>query len=189
MESSGIMFDNIVEDIRMYDVKNMNCGFLKKIFYLATTQELHAVLIYRFGRWANYRCKISVICFVAKIIYFVLRKFSEMIIGVGIWPTCDIGPGLKIEHAGGIIVVAKIGKHCRISQQVTVGHIGGFKGGGVPTLGDNVYIGAGAKILGDIKIGNNVKIGANAVVISDVPDNATAVGVPAVVKMTKRNNI
>lgn len=182
------MFFNIIEDIKMYalDYKNTGISLSKRIFYLLTTQELHAVVIYRFGRWANYSCKIPIVRFVVKLFYFFLRKFSEMIIGVGIWPTSDIGPGLKIEHWGGIIIVAKkIGKNCRISQQVTIGHIGGFKGGGTPTIGDNVYIGAGAKILGEIKIGNNVKIGANAVVITDVPDNATAVGVPAKVIISK----
>jgi serine O-acetyltransferase len=174
------MFENIVEDIRMYDFKSKNIGTAKKILYLLTTQELHAVLIYRFGHWAEYQCKIPVIAVICRTTYFILRKISELFFGIGIWPESIIGPGFKIEHWGGVIVVAKkIGRNCRVSHQVTIGHIGGFKGGGAPIIGDNVYIGAGAKVLGDIIVGNNVKIGANAVVLRDVPDNATAVGVPA----------
>jgi serine O-acetyltransferase len=160
-------------------------GFLRKYFYLFFTQELHAVLIYRFGQWGIHKCKIPLIKHVCRLAYFFLNKFSELILGIWISPRSEIGPGLKIEHSGGVIIVGKLGRECRISHQVTIGHIGGFKGGGVPTLGDNVYVGAGAKILGDITIGNNVKIGANAVVITNVPDNAIAVGVPAKVKFSK----
>jgi serine O-acetyltransferase len=180
------MFMNVRKDIEMYLDQYRHINPVKRIIYLIFTQELHAVLIYRFGRWAKYECNIPIIREISKLLYFFLRKLSEMFFGIGIWPECDIGPGLKIEHWGSVIVVAKkIGKNCRISQQVTIGYIGGFKGGDRPIIGDNVYIGAGAKVLGDIKIGNNVKIGANAVVIKDVPDNAIAVGVPATIKFTK----
>jgi serine O-acetyltransferase len=179
------MFENVFEDIRMYTDQYKNIGLLKKTFYLAFTQELHAVLIYRFGRWAQCEFQLPVLSHIFRIIYFFLRKASEIFIGVGIWPESEIGPGLKVEHYGGVYIKAKMGKKCRISQQVIIGHVGGFKGGGVPTLGDNVYVGAGAKILGEISIGDNAKIGANAVVLCDVPDNGVAVGVPArVVKVT-----
>lgn len=180
------MFSYVREDIKMYLEKSNHLSAVKKFFYLIFCQELHAVLIYRFGRWSKYEFKIPIISILFRMIYFVLRKMSEMLIGVAIWPESKIGPGLKIEHFGGIYIMAQMGKHCRISQQVTIGHIGGFKGGGCPVLGDNVYIGAGAKVLGEIRIGNNVKIGANAVVIQDVPDNAIAVGVPAVIKFPKQ---
>ncbi len=82
------------------------------------------------------------------------------------------------HHLNGIIIshYAKIGKNCTIYQQVTIAQDGENKSA---TIGDNVFIGAGAKIIGNVKIGDNVKIGANAVVIKDVPSNSTAVGVPA----------
>ena len=124
-------------------------------------------------------CKTPILKQLLSFLYFFIRKVSEIISNVGIWPESNIGPGLRIEHWGGVQLKANIGKNCRVHQHVIIGHIGGDKGGGIPTLGDNVYVGAGAKIFGDIKIGNNVKIGANAVVISDIPDNAIAVGIPA----------
>lgn len=105
----------------------------------------------------------------------------------------NLGSGAHFEtppnlphHLNGIIVshYAKIGKNCTIHQQVTIGQ---SEGNGAPIIGDNVMIGAGAKIIGNVKIGNNVKIGANAVVVKDVPDNATAVGVPARIILKNRN--
>lgn len=96
----------------------------------------------------------------------------------------DIGKGTKFAYQGMGVVIHKkavIGKNCFIRQNVTVGGAGGADGGkeGVSVIGDNVDIGAGAVIIGGIHIGNNVIIGANAVVNKDLPDNCTAVGVPA----------
>lgn len=89
-----------------------------------------------------------------------------------------IGGGLVLLHGHGIIInkYSVIGKNCTIYHEVTIGAI---ENGLPPKIGDNVYIGCGAKVLGHIRIGNNVKIGAGAVVVKDVPDNATVVGVPA----------
>lgn len=91
-----------------------------------------------------------------------------------------IGPGFFIGHFGGIVVsgLATIGRNCNISQGVTIGLGSRGPRKGIPQLGDNVYIGPGAKVLGNIHIGNNVAIGANCVVTKDVPDNAVVVGVP-----------
>lgn len=104
----------------------------------------------------------------------------------------DVGNGTRIWHRGVGCVVhlhAKIGDNCNIFQNVTIG--ARFKNGKAdslaPTIGNNVMIGAGAVIIGGIKIGNNVNIGANSVVISDVPDNCTAVGVPARIINNHRN--
>lgn len=104
--------------------------------------------------------------------YRNLKKYSCIIA-----PSADIGKNLKLPHPMGVIIGrdAKIGNDCTIYQQVTIGQ----KNDKFPTIGNNVIIYAGAKIVGDIKIGNNVIIGANAVVIKDVPDNCTAVGIPA----------
>ena len=103
--------------------------------------------------------------------------------GIDISPRMPIGPGLYIGHCGGIVISHKatIGLNCNLSHDVTIGLASRGKRAGVPTIGDNVYIGPGAKIFGAITIGNNVAIGANCVVTHDVPDNAVVVGIPATI--------
>lgn len=101
--------------------------------------------------------------------------------GIGIPISTEIGSGFYIGHFGGIFVYpkCKIGKNCNMSHGVTLGFTQRGKNKGYPTIGDNVYVGPGAIIIGSVKIGNNVAIGANCVVTRDVPDDAVVVGVPA----------
>ena len=101
--------------------------------------------------------------------------------GIEIHPGAQIGKGLFIDHGMGVVIgeTTVIGDNCLLYQGVTLGGTGKDKGKRHPTLGDNVMVGAGAKVLGPINIGNNVKVAANAVVLKDIPDNCTAVGVPA----------
>ena len=101
-------------------------------------------------------------------------------LGISIPLVTEIGSGFYIGHFGGIVVNYEtvIGKNCNISQGVTIGVANRGKNKGYPQLGDNVYIGPGAKIIGSIKVGNNVAIGANCVVTKDVPDNSVVAGVP-----------
>ncbi len=92
----------------------------------------------------------------------------------------EIGQGFSIAHCFSIMIAgAKIGCNCVVMQQVTIGSSRGGKRGGYPTLGDNVVVCCGAKIIGNVKIGNNVIVGANAVVVTDVPDGAVVGGIPA----------
>lgn len=111
---------------------------------------------------------------------FMLRR-NAVRFGLQIGHQAQIGPGLFIGHYGEIVINSKvrIGRNCNLSHGVTIGVVpkGGEKG--APVIGDNVYIGPGAKIFGAITIGDNVAIGANAVVTKDLPDNAVAVGIPA----------
>ncbi|MCH4239248.1 MAG: serine O-acetyltransferase [Oscillospiraceae bacterium] len=101
--------------------------------------------------------------------------------GIEIHPGAKIGKGLFIDHGMGVVIgeTAEIGDYCTLYQGVTLGGTGKDKGKRHPTLGDHVLVGSGAKILGPMKIGNNARIAAGAVVLDAVPDNATAVGVPA----------
>ena len=105
-------------------------------------------------------------------------KFWSVITGSDIGRETKIGGGLILPHPNGVVIHRDviIGVNCMIMQQSTIGQLAD---GAVPVLGTNVYIGAGAKILGGITIGNNVNVGANAVVITNVPNGCTAVGVPA----------
>jgi serine O-acetyltransferase len=111
-------------------------------------------------------------------VHALRHRFWSIVTGADIPLNCQLGGGLLIPHPNGIVVhpCARIGVNCLIFQQVTIGTA---NGGGVPEIGGHVDIGAGAKILGPIRIGAHSKIGANAVVVSDVPRGATAVGIPA----------
>ena len=116
----------------------------------------------------------------SKIMYAISRMILQhysVKFGIEISPRTKLGKGLAIAHFGGIVIngSAVIGKNLNIRQGITIGNTEK----GVPTIGDNLYMGVGAKIIGDVKIGDNVKVGANAVVTKDVPDNCTAVGIPA----------
>lgn len=112
--------------------------------------------------------------------WFILRHYHYKY-GIELPRGTKVGDGFYIGHFGGIIISggACIGKNCTIMQGVTIGMAGRKEKAGIPILGDGVYVGAGAKILGKIKIGNNVAIGANAVVTTDLPDNSVVVGIPA----------
>ena len=118
--------------------------------------------------------------FLARLISQLGRKFT----GIEIHPGATIGRRLFIDHGMGIVVgeTAVVGDDCTIYHQVTLGGTGKDKNKRHPTIGNNVMVGAGAKVLGPITIGNNVKIGAGAVVVRPVPDNVTVVGVPADIK-------
>ena len=107
--------------------------------------------------------------------------------GIEIYHTTKIGEGFYIGHFGGIVVnpMVKIGKNCNISHGVTIGLGIKDEQNGFPIIGDNVFIGPGAKIFGDVKIGNNVAIGANSVVTKSFEDNVTIAGVPATIISTK----
>jgi len=110
-------------------------------------------------------------------LYFLLG----LAVGIEIPLDTEIGPGFYIGHWGGIIVHSKtvVGCNCNISHGVTIGEGGRGEGRGVPSIGDRVYIGPGAKLFGDITVGNDVAIGANAVVNKSVPAGAVVGGIPA----------
>lgn len=140
---------------------------------LLTYSGLHAVLIYR----VSHRLYVSRMFTTARI----LSQIGRFLTGIEIHPGAKIGKRLFIDHGSGVVIgeTTVIGDDCLLYQGVTLGGNGKDKGKRHPTLGNNVMVGSGAKVLGPFKIGNNVKIAANAVVLNEIPDNCTAVGVPA----------
>lgn len=145
---------------------------------LLTYPTLKAIRCYRMAHWFYKHKKYTA----ARIISQWARKQT----GIEIHPGATIGKGLFIDHGMGVVIgeTAVIGDNCLLYQGVTLGGTGKDKGKRHPTLGNNVLVGAGAKVLGPFTVGNNVKIAANAVVLNAIPDNCTAVGVPAhIVKM------
>lgn len=134
---------------------------------------LHALIMYRlahrFHKWK--------IPFIPRFISHLTR----IVTGIEIHPEAKIGRRLFIDHGEGLVIGATtiIGDDCLLYQQVTLGGTGKDKGKRHPTLGNNVVVGAGAKILGNINIGDKVRVGAGSVVIHDVPEHSTVVGIPA----------
>lgn len=149
-------------------------------------QGFWALLIYRFGRW-RYRVKPLLLRKCFSLAYRMLYKLVQIVTGIELPCEVPVGRNFVIEHSGGIVVsgFARFGDNCRIRNGVVVG-LSRVEDPGAPQIGNDVDIGAGAKLLGHIRIGNHVRIGANAVVLQDVPDNSLAVGVPAVIKPRKR---
>ena len=142
---------------------------------------VHAVMYHRLAHWFyKHHCP-----FVARLI----SQTSRFLTGVEIHPGAKIGKGLLIDHGIGVVIgeTAIVGDCCTIYQGVTLGGTGKEKGKRHPTIGNNVMIGAGAKVLGPFTVGDGSKIAANAVVLSEVPPNSTCVGVPA--RVVKRNGI
>lgn len=178
------MFDTIKSDFTRYFDKD-NPG-IKNLLYLMFTQGLWAITVYRFGIWSN-KIRIPLLGQFIRLIYFFLFKAIEIITGISISVNARIGRGLYIGHFGQIFISNEVemGEHCSLGQGVTIG-MAGLGKKGAPKIGNNVYIGAGAKILGKIVLGDNVHVGANAVVVKDAPDNATVVGVPGkIIKINK----
>jgi serine O-acetyltransferase len=167
------LFQNIRHDLQRY----IDLSAHKR--YLLFEQGLWAMAIYRFGRWTR-RLRLPLIGFVLRVLAFALFKMCEVLTGISIPPGAQIGKGFYVGHFGGIIVNSRaiIGEDCSIGPGVVIG-TRGMGDTGVPVIGNSVYMGAGAKILGGITIGDNVKIGANAVVLTDIPEGATALGIPA----------
>lgn len=134
---------------------------------------LHAIILHRVAH-RLYKRK-----------WFVLSRFisqiSRFFTGIEIHPGAVIGKGFFIDHGSGIVIgeTTEIGDDVTLYQGVTLGGTGKDKGKRHPTIGHNVTIGSGAKVLGPISIGHNAKIGAGAVVVRCIPPNSTAVGVPA----------
>jgi serine O-acetyltransferase len=163
------MFKNLREDLQAYEGKWGAQGFW-------------VMVVYRFGRW-RYGVRPAIARKFFSLIYHILFKFVQIITGIQMPCEVDVGRNFIIDHFGGIIIsgYAKFGDNCRVRNGVVIG-LRRVEEKFAPIIGNNVDIGAGAKLLGPIRIGDNVEIGANAVVVCDVPDNSIAVGVPAVVR-------
>lgn len=118
-----------------------------------------------------------------------ISQAAKALTGIEIHPGAEIGKELFIDHGSGVVIgeTAIIGDGCTLYQGVTLGGTGKDKGKRHPTLGNNVMVGAGAKVLGPVNIGDNSKIAAGAVVLTDIPANCTAVGIPA--RIVKKDNV
>ncbi|PWX20062.1 serine O-acetyltransferase EpsC [Clostridium perfringens] len=168
------MFKNLKYDIE--NVMKNDPAARTKLEVLLLYQSIHVLIFYRIAH-GLYKIKLF---FLARLISQLGRFFT----GIEIHPGAKIGKGLFIDHGMGVVIgeTAEIGDNVTIYHGVTIGGTGKDKGKRHPTIGNNVIIGCGAKILGPISIGDGAKIGANSVVLKNVPKGKTAVGIPAVIK-------
>lgn len=175
------MFSRLKEDIRVIFERDPAAKSVLEVLF--TYPGLHAVLMHRLAHWF-YRRKFF---FIARLI----SQVSRFLTGIEIHPGAVIGRGLFIDHGMGVVIgeTTVIGDNVTLYQGVTLGGTGKEKGKRHPTIGNNVVISTGAKILGNITIGNNVKVGAGSVVLRNVPDNCTVVGVPGKIVVRNGRNI
>ena len=165
------MFMKIKDDLAA--AQERDPAATSKLEVILTYAGFHAMLAYRiahrFHTWG------------VPIIPRVISQLARWFTGIEIHPAAKIGRGFFIDHGMGVVIgeTTEIGDHVTLFQGVTLGGTGKERGKRHPTLGNHVVVGAGAKILGGIKIGDNVKIGANSVVLKSVPPNSTVIGVPA----------
>ena len=159
------------ETLRAYQARDPAARSRLEIFLLYP--GVHATLYHRLAHFL-YRHRLF---FIARLV----SQWSRFWTGIEIHPGATIGHRLVIDHGMGIIIgeTAEIGDDCLLYQGVTLGGTGKDKGKRHPTLGDNVLVGSGAKVLGPFMVGDNARIAAGAVVLGEVPPNCTAVGVPA----------
>ena len=170
------MLDRLRADIRA--VKERDPAARGTLEVLLLYSGLHAIMLHRPAYWLYHHKH-----------FFLARwisQYAKFCTGVEIHPGAKIGTGVFIDHGCGIVIgeTAEVGDGCTLYQGVTLGGTGKDTGKRHPTLGKNVTVGSGAKVLGPFTIGDNSKIAAGAVVLKEIPPNATAVGVPAqVVKL------
>ncbi|MDR2024790.1 MAG: serine O-acetyltransferase [Hungatella sp.] len=154
-------------------VKERDPAARSKLEVLLLYQGVHALIWHRFAHWF-YQHRMF---FIARFISQLARFFTL----IEIHPGAQLGHGILIDHGCGVVIgeTTVVGDNCTIYQGVTLGGVGLNKGKRHPTLGNNVTVGSGAKILGSFEVGNNCTIAANAVLLKPLESNVTAVGIPA----------
>jgi serine O-acetyltransferase len=163
------MFDNLREDTRklkLIKTKSFPWYVLESLLF---ENGYQAVVLYRMASWFKRH----------KIPFFgpFLARLSLFLNGVDVSPAAQIGPGLMIVHGVGLVIgnEARIGRDAMLLHQVTIGAPAYERRGSMPKLGDNVFVAAGSRLIGDIEIGDNVFVGANSVITRDVPANSRVV--------------
>lgn len=170
------MFPNLGEDLRHYG------GSWGQLKALLLVPRVWAIVTYRFRRWAHVAGLPSIVRLPLSGAGRLVAGFVEAVTHIELPPQAIIGPGLFLPHAGYVIVAsnATIGRHCTLTQGVTIGHRAGGRELSLdsPVIGNRVYVGPGAAILGPVNVGDDVLVGANAVVINSVSSRSVVAGNP-----------
>ncbi len=165
------MFNNMRADIKAIRERDPAARSALEVFFMYS--GFHAVCWHRLAHWFYQHHCFGFARFIS--------QFNRFLTGIEIHPGATIGRGLFIDHGMGVVIgeTTEIGDNCTLYQGVTLGGTGKESGKRHPTLGNNVMVGSGAKVLGPFKVGDNSKIAAGAVVLNEVPPDSTCVGVPA----------
>lgn len=168
-------FDRMLKEVKddIKAVRERDPAAKSNVEIILLYSGIHAMLAYR----VSHKLYISKHAFAARFLSQLARHFT----GIEIHPGATIGKRLFIDHGMGVVIgeTTEIGDDCTIYQGVTLGGTGKDTGKRHPTLGNNIMVGSGARVLGPVRIGDNSKIAAGAVVLKDIPENSTAVGIPA----------
>jgi serine O-acetyltransferase len=165
-----MFFGQIRRDIRVIFERDPAAKSILEVIFCYP--GFHAVLFHRLAHWLYLHNRV--------LLPRMISQFSRFLTGIEIHPGAKIGQGFFIDHGSGVVIgeTAEVGDNVTLYQGVTLGGTGKEKGKRHPTIGNNVVIGTGAKILGSFKVGDNVKIGAGSVVNKSVPSDTTVVGIP-----------
>jgi len=174
-----MLFHDIQADVRA--VKERDPAARNAFEIILFYQGIHALIWYRIAHWFWVRR----MRFIGRLLSQLARFFTQ----IEIHPGAVLGHGILIDHGSGVVIgeTAVVGDNCTIYQGVTLGGTGTKKGKRHPTIGNNVMIGAGAKILGAFEVGDNCRIAANAVLLKPLEENSTAAGIPA--RQVKKDGI
>jgi serine O-acetyltransferase len=179
-EDSRLFLESLISDFRIIFERDPAArNWLEVIFFYP---GFHALCLHRLAHWLH----IHKVSFIPRLISHLGRFFT----GIEIHPGAKIGKGVFIDHGMGVVIgeTAIVGDYTLIYQGVTLGGTGKESGKRHPTLGNNVVVGAGAKVLGNIQISDRVRIGAGSIVLRDVPPDATVVGIPGRIISRKSSN-
>lgn len=175
------MFDILRQDFDRYYATWKGYRPWRAALHAVLTYGFLATCVYRYGRWTR-TIRPRWLGLPFRVAYVLLKVPTELLLGIDISLNADIGPGLYIGHYGGIFLHCNAGKGLSVGQGVTIGYKGAGKSDRWPELGNNIYVGAGAKVIGNISVGDGAIIGANTVVTKDVPPRMRVVG--AAIRMT-----
>lgn len=172
------LFDIIKQDIQVIFDRDPAAKSVLEV--ILCYPGFHAILLHRIAHFF-YKANLLLIA-------RFISQINRFLTGIEIHPGARIGKGFFIDHGMGVVIgeTTEIGENVTLYQGVTLGGTGKEKGKRHPTLGNNIVVGSGAKVLGPLQIGDNCKIGAGAVVLDDVPDNSTVVGVPGKAVVRKK---
>lgn len=175
---SGISFEPVLTDFRIIFERDPAAHSWLEVLFCYP--GLHALCLHRIAHWLHRREVVFIPRFISHL--------GRFLTGIEIHPGADIGKGVFIDHGMGVVIgeTAIVGDYTLIYQDVTLGGTGKETGKRHPTLGKNVVVGAGAKVLGNIEIGDRVRIGAGSIVLRNVPDYCTVVGIPGRIISSKQ---